>query len=132
MTEILDFADDVIITLLKLYEAVQESVHETCRGYCGGCPPYRKIPREFMNIAANLEKEGYIEKLKVYNQDCYIFTSEGERRLKLFNSTFVKPIITEMSNHADRQAAIEAVGEKYRMLSPVLLSYFWDKANGKD
>ncbi len=59
MTKIKDLDEDQILLLIDLYKIINKSIHESCLGYCAGCPPYRPLPHNATKTAiSSLVKSG--------------------------------------------------------------------------
>jgi hypothetical protein len=82
VTEIKDLDEDQILLLIDLYKLIKKNIHESCLGYCAGCPPYRPLPYNATKTAiSSLVKEGYII---LDDQNHYKFSEEGEQYIKEF------------------------------------------------
>lgn len=82
MLKVEDLDEDKILLLLDLYKIAQERMHESCMGYCAGCPPYRPLPHNATKAAiSSLVKDGYIT---LDDQNYYKFSEEGEHYIKEF------------------------------------------------
>jgi len=82
LLKVKDLDENKILLLLDLYKIIQEHLHESCLGYCAGCPPYRPLPHNATKTAiSSLVKEGYII---LDDQNHYKFSEEGEQYIKKF------------------------------------------------
>lgn len=88
MLKVKDLDEDKILLLLNLYKLIEERLHDSCLGYCAGCPPYRPLPHNATKTAIfSLVNEGYII---LDDQNHYKFSEEGENYIKEFVITGAK------------------------------------------
>ncbi|NLI13262.1 MAG: hypothetical protein GX425_11690 [Peptococcaceae bacterium] len=82
MLKVKDLDEDKKLLLLDLYKLTEERIHESCLGYCAGCPPYHPLPHDATKTAvSSLVKEGYIV---LDDQNHYKLSEEGEQYVKEF------------------------------------------------
>ncbi len=80
MTKIQDLNEKQILLLVDLYKLIEKRMHESCLGYCAGCPAYRPLPHDTTKSdIISLVKEGYII---LNDQNYYKFSEDGENYIK--------------------------------------------------